>query len=235
MSDILDCACQAAALSAKAACALVNTQINTPGRKRAYYIIRHVTNVRPHSSGVACPWRRQRSRRGASRFLSRTASCTCNSSTSALRCTLSTCTAASVQCTAAQTRLALLGSCAHKALACASADGKLLSLQLFVWLGHSAPQLSNLTAATPTRLSSIPSVSSLLGNDEGASLAQRLGATARFPPPHVRHLNAHARHNSAESRPAGRGLEQPAFRVSAAPGIAMLLRSVSLCSQLTRA
>ena len=52
-------------------------------------------------------------------------------------------------------------------------------MQLFVWLGHSVPQLSNLTAATPTHLSSIPAVSSLLGNDEGASLAQRLGATAR--------------------------------------------------------
>lgn len=50
--------------------------------------------------------------------------------------------------------------------------------QLFVWLGHSTPQLSNLSAATPTRLSSVPAVSSLLGSDEGASLAQRLGLSS---------------------------------------------------------
>jgi hypothetical protein len=49
-------------------------------------------------------------------------------------------------------------------------------VQTFVWLGHGAPSLSNLTAAMPTRLSTLPSVSNLMGSDEGASLAQRLGA-----------------------------------------------------------
>jgi hypothetical protein len=52
------------------------------------------------------------------------------------------------------------------------------SPQTFVWLGHGAPSLSNLTAAAPTRFSSVPAVSNLLGSTDGASLAQRLGARA---------------------------------------------------------
>ncbi len=50
--------------------------------------------------------------------------------------------------------------------------------QTFVWLGHGAPSLSNLTAAVPTRFNSVPAVSNLLGSTDGASLAQRLGARA---------------------------------------------------------
>jgi hypothetical protein len=48
--------------------------------------------------------------------------------------------------------------------------------QTFVWLGHGAPSLTNLTAAAPTRFSSVPAVSNLLGSTDAASLAQRLGA-----------------------------------------------------------
>lgn len=47
-----------------------------------------------------------------------------------------------------------------------------------MWLGHSAPQLGSLTVATPKRLGSVPAVSNLLGGTEGASLAQRLGASS---------------------------------------------------------
>lgn len=43
-----------------------------------------------------------------------------------------------------------------------------------MWLGHGAPSLDSLVAATPTRFDSLPSVSSLLGQGDGASLAQRL-------------------------------------------------------------
>ncbi len=48
-----------------------------------------------------------------------------------------------------------------------------------MWLGHGAPSLSNLTAATLTRASGVPAVSNLLGSSDGAGLAQRLGASAQ--------------------------------------------------------
>ena len=107
------------------------------------------------------------------------------------------------------------GVCAPRPASCVARERahQAVRAQLFVWLGHSAPRFDNLTAATPTRLCSVPAVSSLLGSDEGASLAQRLGARSRALPRRVL-VAAHLPHFSAEDRSTSRGLLQPARRLT---------------------